>query len=65
MLFSIENTLRSRVNKRKYVRVGVYFAHVFIDYHLATTARVGRGMVVGRGLASFFLEEDLPPAVLM
>ena len=34
VLFSIENTMRSRFNKRKYLHVGGYFAHLSIDSHL-------------------------------
>ena len=41
MLFLIENTTLSRVNKPQYVRVGADFAHIFIAYNLANVAHVG------------------------
>ena len=53
MLFSVGNTVQSRGNKWKYVRVSAYFAHFSINYHLANIARIGSGMVAGRGLACF------------
>ena len=50
---SIENTMQSPVNKRKYAHVGGYFAHLSIDFRPTNIARVGHGMAAGRGLASF------------
>ena len=39
------------MNKRKAVRVGAYFQHLSIDYHLANIARVCPAVAAGRALA--------------
>ena len=49
MLFSIENTTQSGVNKWTYAHDGAYFAHL-----LANIAIINPGMMAGSGLARFF-----------
>ena len=54
--------MQSRVNKRKYVHVGDYLAHLFIDLHQANIARVGRNIKGSRTLV-IFVGGDLSVAV--
>ena len=41
------------IDKLNFVDPGAYFAHLFIDCHLAYIARVRPGMMTGSGLSSF------------